>query len=189
MITGLFFGSFNPIHIGHLIVANVMVEATDIDKVWFVVSPQNPFKKGETILDEFDRMNMVRVATHDNDRFEACDVELNMPKPSYTVDTLAYLMDKYPDKSFKIILGEDNLIHFRKWKHYEQVLRHGIYVYPRPHAQKVNLHNHSKVSMIKSPMIDISATFIRQCIQKNQSIKYLVPDGVQELISSKGYYL
>ena len=188
MNIGLFFGSFNPIHIGHLIIANVMVETTDIDKVWFVVSPQNPFKKRNTLLHEFDRMDMVRAAILDNYKLEACDVEFNMPKPSYTVDTLAYLMDRHPNKNFKLIIGEDNLSHFRKWKNYEQVLEHGLYVYPRPNAEATDLHNHAKVKMVESPMVDISATFIRQCIQKKQSIKYLVPDEVEVIIKSKGYY-
>lgn len=188
MTIGLFFGSFNPIHIGHLIIANVMAETTDIDKVWFVVSPQNPFKKRNTLLHEFDRMDMVRAAIHDNYHLDACDVEFNMPKPSYTVDTLAYLMDKHPEKKFKLIIGEDNLTHFHKWKNYKQVLEHGLYVYPRPHSQTTELHQHPNVKMVESPMVDISATFIRQCIQNKQSIKYLVPDIVQELIESKGYY-
>ncbi len=188
MNTGLFFGSFNPIHIGHLIIANVMVETTDIDKVWFVVSPQNPFKKRNTLLHEFDRIDMVRAAIYDNYQLEASDVEFNMPKPSYTVDTLAYMMDKYPDKKFKVILGEDNLTHFHKWKNHEQILEHGLYIYPRPHSQKTDFHQHPKVKIVESPMVDISATFIRQCIQRNQSIKYLVPDRVESLIIGKGYY-
>lgn len=188
MKIGLFFGSFNPIHIGHLIIANIMVETTDLDKIWFVVSPQNPFKKRNTLLHEFDRMDMVRSAIHDNFQLEACDVEFNMPKPSYTVDTLAYLMDKHPDKKFKLIIGEDNLTHFHKWKNYEQILEHGLYVYPRPHSQSTEFHQHEKVKMVESPMVDISATFIRQCIQRNQSIKYLVTNDVQELIIGKGFY-
>ena len=189
MNIGLFFGSFNPIHIGHLIIANVVVETTDVDKVWFVVSPQNPFKKHKALLHEFDRMDMVRAAIYDNYQLEACDVEFNMPKPSYTVDTLAYLTDKHPNKNFKLIIGEDNLTHFHKWKNHKQILAYGLYVYPRPHSQITDFHNHSNVKMVESPMVDISATFIRQCIQKNQSIKYLVPDDVKNLIVGKKYYL
>jgi len=188
MNIGLFFGSFNPIHVGHLIIANVMVETTDIDKVWFVISPQNPFKKRASLLHEFDRLDMVRAAIHDNYQLEVCDVEFNMPKPSYTVDTLAYLMDKHPDKEFKLIIGEDSLTHFHKWKNYVEVLKHGLYVYPRPHAVNTDLHSHSNVKMITSPMVDISATFIRTCIRNNQSIKYLVPNEVEELIIAKGFY-
>ena len=134
MIIGLFFGSFNPIHVGHMIIANVMVETTDIDRVWFVVSPQNPFKQRKTLLPEFDRLDMVREAIHDNYNLEVTDVEFHMPKPSYTVDTLAYLMDKHPEHEFRLIIGEDNLTHFHKWKNHEAILQHGLYVYPRPHA-------------------------------------------------------
>lgn len=188
MTIGLFFGSFNPIHIGHMIIANVMIESTEIDKVWFVVSPQNPFKKRNTLLHEFDRLDMVREAIHDNLSLEACDVEFNMPKPSYTVDTLAYLEDKHPTYRFKLIIGEDNLTHFHKWKNYEEVLKHGLYVYPRPNANKTPLHDHPMVHLIDSPMVDISATFIRKCVQNNRSVRYLVPDNVAEIIDARGYY-
>lgn len=188
MKVGLFFGSFNPIHIGHLIIANIMVETTDIDKIWFVVSPQNPFKKRNTLLPEFDRLDLVRQAVYDDFNMSVCDVEFHMPKPSYTIDTLTYLMDKYPDKEFKLIIGEDNLSHFHKWKNHEQILKHDLYVYPRPKAEHTAFHNHSRVKMIDSPMIDISATFIRKCVKDNQSIKYLVPDIVSEIIVSKGFY-
>lgn len=188
MKVGLFFGSFNPIHTGHLILANVMVETTDIDKIWFIVSPQNPFKKSNSLLHEFDRLDMVRQAVYDNYNLEVNDVEFHMPKPSYTIDTLAYLTDKHPDKEFTLIIGEDNLSHFHKWKNYEQILEYGLYVYPRPNAQKTDLHHHSKVKLVDSPMIDISATFIRKCVQNEQSIKYLVPSIVAEMIESKGFY-
>ncbi|MDH5474098.1 MAG: nicotinate (nicotinamide) nucleotide adenylyltransferase [Cyclobacteriaceae bacterium] len=188
MKIGLFFGSFNPIHIGHLIIANIMAETTDIDKVWFVVSPQNPFKKRNTLLPEFDRLDLVRQAIFDDYNMDVCDVEFHMPQPSYTVDTLAYLMDKHPKNEFKLIIGEDNLSHFHKWKNYEQILNHQLYVYPRPNAHYTELHNHAQVKMVNSPMIDISATFIRKCIKNNQSIKYLVPEVVEELILSKGFY-
>ncbi|MDH5367334.1 MAG: nicotinate (nicotinamide) nucleotide adenylyltransferase [Cyclobacteriaceae bacterium] len=188
MKIGLFFGSFNPIHIGHLIIANIMVATTDIDKVWFVVSPQNPFKKRDTLLPEFDRLDLVRQAIYDDFNLEVCDVEFHMPKPSYTVDTLAYLMDKHPSKEFKLIIGEDNLSHFHKWKNHEQILEHNLYVYPRPNAKHTDFHGSSQVKMVDSPMIDISATFIRKCIKNNQSIKYLVPDIVLEIIAAKGFY-
>lgn len=188
MKVGLFFGSFNPIHTGHLILANIIVETTDIDKVWFIVSPQNPFKKSNTLLHEFDRLDMVRQAVYNNYNLEVNDVEFHMPKPSYTVDTLAYLSDKHPDKEFKLIIGEDNLSHFHKWKNYEQLLDYGLYVYPRPHSVETPLHKHKSVQLIESPMIDISATFIRKCIQNGHSIKYLVPDEVAEIIEARGFY-
>ena len=188
MKIGLFFGSFNPIHIGHMIIANIMVESTDIDKVWFIVSPQNPFKKSSSLLPEADRLDLVRQAIYNNYDLEVSDVEFAMPKPSYTVDTLAYLMDKHPNKEFRLIIGEDNLTHFRKWKNYEQVLQHGLYVYPRPNSGSSDLIDHPKVKMVEAPIIDISATFIRKSIQNNRSIRYLVPEIVAEIIDAKGFY-
>lgn len=189
MKIGLFFGSFNPIHVGHLIVANVMVENTDMDQVWFVVSPQNPFKKRANLLHEFDRIDMVNAAIYDNFNLKATDIEFNMPKPSYTIDTLTYLREAHPTKEFKLIIGEDNLKSFPKWKNAEKILEHySLYVYPRPHAQSSDLFSHPNVQLIEAPMIDISATFIRKSIRNNRSIKYLVPQSVEELIHGKNFY-
>ena len=189
MKIGLFFGSFNPIHTGHLIIANVMVETTDLDKIWFVVSPQNPFKPSKGLLHEFDRYDMVRAAIHDNYKFEVSDIEFHLPKPSYTIHTLVHLTEKHPDKSFKVIIGEDNLEKFANWKNYERILEdYGLYVYPRPHAAASEIKNHPNVVMVDAPMIDISATFIRECIRKNQSVRYLVPDPVEAIIRSKKFY-
>lgn len=186
---GLFFGSFNPIHMGHLIIANIMAETTDLKKVWFVVSPQNPFKPAKGLLHEFDRYDMVRAAVHDHYKIEVTDVEFHLPKPSYTIHTLVYLTEKHPDKQFKVIIGEDNLESFAKWKNHEVILNdYGLYVYPRPHAQPSELKQHPNVKMVEAPMIDISATFIRNCIRKKQSVRYLVPDAVEEKIRSKGFY-
>jgi nicotinate-nucleotide adenylyltransferase len=187
---GLFFGSFNPIHMGHLIIANIMVETTDLDKVWFIVSPQNPFKPSKGLLHEFDRFDMVRAAVHDHYKIEVSDVEFHLPKPSYTIHTLVYLTEKHPDTEFKIIIGEDNLASFTKWKNHEIILNdHGLYVYPRPHAQLSELKQHPNVKIVEAPMLDISATFIRNCIRKKQSVRYLVPDAVEEMIRGKGFYL
>jgi nicotinate-nucleotide adenylyltransferase len=189
MKIGLFFGSFNPIHTGHLIIANVMVETTDLDKVWFIVSPQNPFKPSKGLLHEFDRYDMVRAAIHDNHKFEVSDIEFNLPKPSYTIHTLTHLSEKYPEKEFKVIIGEDNLERFTHWKNHEAILEnYGLYVYPRPHAQPSALKSHPKVQMVEAPLLEISATFIRNIIRKNQSVRYLVPDAVEERIRSKKYY-
>jgi nicotinate-nucleotide adenylyltransferase len=186
---GLFFGSFNPIHVGHLIIANLMAETTDLKKVWFVVSPHNPFKPSKGLLHEFDRFDMVRAAIHDNYNLEACDVEFNLPKPSYTIHTLTYLQEKHPDKNFSIIMGEDNLISFRKWKNYEMILRdYGLYVYPRPGMQPSELKSHPNVRFVEAPLLDISATFIRNCVKSNKSIRYLVPDSVEEIILARGFY-
>jgi nicotinate-nucleotide adenylyltransferase len=186
---GLFFGSFNPIHTGHMIIANIMVETTDLDKVWFVVSPQNPFKPSKGLLHEFDRYDMVRAAVYENYKLEVSDIEFNLPKPSFTIHTLIHLSEKHPDKQFKVIIGEDNLEKFAHWKNYERILEdYGLYVYPRPHAVPSEIRNHPNVVMVNAPMIDISATFIRECIRKNQSIRYLVPDPVEAIIRSKKFY-
>jgi nicotinate-nucleotide adenylyltransferase len=187
---GLFFGSFNPIHMGHLIIANIMAQNTDLDKVWLVVSPQNPFKPSKGLLHEFDRYDLVKTAIADNYKLEASDVEFHLPKPSYTIHTLAYLTEKYPNKEFKVVIGEDNLENFTKWKNHEQILNQfGLYVYPRPHVTNSDLKRHSNVTIVKAPMIDISATYIRNCIKNNKSIRYLVPETVENMIRTKNFYL
>jgi nicotinate-nucleotide adenylyltransferase len=187
---GLFFGSFNPIHIGHLIIANIMAETTDLKKVWLVVSPQNPLKPSKGLLHEFDRFDMVRAAVYDHYKIEASDIEFTLPKPSYTIHTLVHLREKHPEKEFKVIVGEDNLINFVKWKNHERILEdYGLYVYPRPDAQPSPIKLHHNVRMVEAPMLDISATFIRQCIRKQQSVRYLVPDVVEEMIRTRGFYL
>jgi len=186
---GLFFGSFNPIHMGHLIIANLMAETSDLKKVWFVVSPQNPLKPAKGLLHEFDRYDMVRAAIYDNYKLEVSDVEFHLPKPSYTIHTLVHLKEKHPDKEFRIILGEDNLESFTRWKNYQQILDYyGLYVYPRPNTQLSELRTHPNVTMVEAPTLDISATFIRNCIRKKQSVRYLVPDAVEEMIRVKGFY-
>ena len=187
---GLFFGSFNPIHIGHMMIANIMAENTDLNKVWFVVSPQNPFKPSKGLLHEFDRYDMVKAAIADHYKLEVSDVEFNLPKPSYTIHTLAYLTEKFPGKEFKVIIGEDNLENFTKWKNHEQILEQfGLYVYPRPHVTNSDLKRHAQVKMIEAPLLDISATYIRNCIKNNKSIRYLVPESVEHLIRLKHFYL
>lgn len=186
---GLFFGSFNPIHMGHLIIANLMVETTDLKKVWLVVSPQNPFKPSKGLLHEFDRYDMARAAIYDNYKLEVSDIEFHLPKPSYTIHTLVHLKERHPDKEFKVIIGEDNLEGFKRWKNAERILEdYGLYVYPRPRAQLSDLKMHPQVKFVEAPMLDISATFIRQCIRNEQSIRYLVPDAVEAIIRAKGFY-
>lgn len=186
---GLFFGSFNPIHTGHLIIANIMAEATDLKKVWFVISPQNPLKPSKGLLHEFDRFDMVRAAIHDNFNLEACDAEFHMPKPSYTIHTLVYLQEKHPDKRFVVIMGEDNLQNFSKWKNHERILEdHGLYVYRRAGVQPFKEISHPNIKYVDAPLLDISATYIRNCIRNKQSIRYLVPDAVEEIIKARGYY-
>lgn len=174
---------------GHLIIANLMVETTDLKKVWFVVSPHNPFKPSKGLLHEFDRYDLVRAAIFDNYKLEVSDIEFHLPKPSYTIHTLTHLKEKHPEKDFKIIIGEDNLVNFTKWKNYQQILNnYGLYVYPRPNTQLSELRTHPNVTCIEAPMLDISATFIRTCIKKKQSVRYLVPDAVEERIRAKGFY-
>ncbi len=189
MKIGLFFGSFNPIHIGHLIVANVMVQNTDLAQIWFIVSPQNPFKKSNTLLHEFDRLNMVERAIADNHLFKASDFEFHLPKPSYTIDTMAKLTDKYPQHDFKLIIGEDNLAKFPNWKNHEVLLeQYGLYVYPRPKAEPHNYKNNAKVVFVEAPLLDISATFIRNQLAHNKTIKYMVPEAVEDIIKLKKFY-
>ncbi|MFZ9503604.1 MAG: nicotinate (nicotinamide) nucleotide adenylyltransferase [Cyclobacteriaceae bacterium] len=187
---GLFFGSFNPIHNGHLIIASSILEQAGLSKVGFVVTPQNPFKPSKSLLHEFDRYDMVKAAIADNSKLEVTDVEFHLPRPSYTIDTLEHLTAKFPEKEFKLIIGQDNLESFHKWKGPDLILdRYSLLVYPRPGAKENELMQHPRVKMINAPLIDISATFIRDLIQKQKSIRYLVPEVVEEIILRKGFYL
>lgn len=189
MKIGLYFGTFNPIHYGHLAIANIMANDTDLDKVWFIVSPQNPFKVKDNLLHEFDRLEMVRTSIHDSFNLEASDFEFNLPKPSYTVDTLTYLREKFPQHQFSLIIGEDNLSHFHKWKNYEDILKHHkLFVYPRNNSKESELKDHSQITMVKAPLLDISATYIRKAVKDGRSIKFLIPDEAIEFIKSKNLY-
>lgn len=190
MKIGLFFGSFNPVHIGHLIIANTMATTTDLEQVWFVVSPQNPFKKNKSLLHEFDRIDLVERAIADNSKLKATDIEFSMPRPSFTIDTLTRLQEKYPQHQFKLIIGGDNLAQFPNWKNYEKILEfYGLYVYPRPDSAPSPLEQHPNVRFVQAPLLDISATFIREAIRQNRSIRYLVPDVVGEIIERKKFYV
>lgn len=193
MEIGLFFGSFNPIHTGHLVIANVIKEATDLQQVWFVVSPQNPFKKASTLLNEYDRLRMVELAVEENFDLRACNIEFSLPKPSYTVDTLVRLEERYPQHQFHLLLGSDNLTHFHKWKNYQSILGYRtLYVYPRPDVSEDKIpdtvRDHPHIRRVDAPLLDISATFIRQCLRQDQSIQYLVPDPVIDYITDKKLY-
>jgi len=190
MKVGLFFGSFNPIHMGHLIIANSVVETTDLHQVWFIVSPQNPFKKKNVLLHEFDRYDMVEKAIEDNPKFKAKDIEFHLPRPSYTIDTLTLLQEKNPEHEFVLIMGSDNLAGFEKWKNYDKILEYfSLYVYPRLNTKESSLMHHSKVKHVDAPILNISATYIRNCISKHLSIRYLVPDNVESFIKEKKFYL
>lgn len=191
MHVGLFFGSFNPIHTGHLVIANQLVEYTDMEQIWFVVSPQNPLKVKESMLNEYDRLYMVEQAIEDNFQFRANNIEFTLPKPSYTVDTLIYLSEKYPDHRFSLIMGADNLATFHKWKNYETILKHyHVYVYkrpgyPAPQAPEKFLNS---VHIVEFPQLDVSASYIRQSVKQGISIRYLVPEKVREYIESMNLY-
>jgi len=190
MEIGLYFGSFNPIHIGHLIIAESMLELTNLKQIWFVVSPQNPFKKNDELLHDFDRLEMVERAIAENSRFKTCDVEFHLPKPSYTIDTLEVLQKKYPEHSFSLIVGQDNLASFHKWKEYEAILaKFHLFVYPRPHAKSSALEGHSSVSVVSAPLFDISATYIRKQLSSGKSVKYLLPEGLEYYIQLKKFYI
>jgi nicotinate-nucleotide adenylyltransferase len=189
MKIGLFFGSFNPIHIGHMIIANSMLEYTDLENIWFVVSPQNPFKKTSNLLHELDRLDMVRLSISYNYKMKVSDVEFAMPKPNYTIDTLVYIQDKNPNDEFVLIIGEDNLGQFTKWKNHEKILEYfHLYVYPRPNSDKSDLINHPKVKIVNAPLLDISATYIRNAVREGKSIQYLVTPEVEVFIKQKKFY-
>ncbi len=190
MLTGLFFGSFNPIHVGHLIIAQAILDQAKLSDVWFVVSPQNPHKSSKSLAHEFDRLEMVERAIADNNRFRAVDIEFKMPKPSYTVDTLAWLMEKYPLREFKLIIGEDNLSSFKKWKNHQVILNDfGLLVYPRPGSDKTGIEEHEQITYFDAPLLDISATYIRKCVKEGRSIRYLVPEGTAQFIRDRKLYL
>lgn len=193
MNIGLFFGSFNPIHLGHLIIANVVREQTDLQQVWFVVSPQNPFKKAKNLLNEYDRLRMVELAVEDNYDLRACNIEFSMPKPSYTADTLAYLSEQHPTYNFHLILGSDNLTHFHRWKNHRAIIDHHVlYVYPRPDVASSKIakgvSDHPNLHFVEAPLLNISATFIRNLVQQERSVQYLVPDEVADYIRGKKLY-
>lgn len=188
---GLFFGSFNPIHVGHLIIANHMLEHTEMDRVWFVVSPCNPLKTKESLLDEKQRLYMLKLAIDDNPNFKASDVEFKMPIPSYTVNTLAYLSDWHYEYDFCLIMGSDNLESFKKWKNYQIILElYTIYVYPRPNNNIEEWHDFPNIHIIENvPIMEISASHIRQNVKNHKSIKYLVPESVEKHINDMLLYL
>ncbi len=186
---GLFFGSFNPIHVGHLIIAEHMAEHTDLDKVWIVVSPQNPFKKKSTLANDYDRLHLVKLAIGDNTKLEASDIEFNLPKPSYTIDTLTYLKEKFPHHEFALIMGGDNLATFHKWKNYEKILEHhDLYVYNRPEYDLGEFANHQRVHLAEAPLLSISASFIRKQLKSQKSIRYLVAEKVYKAIMEDNIY-
>jgi len=188
MNIGLYFGSFNPIHIGHLIIANHVLNETPINKIWFIVSPQNPFKESKTLLNEFDRLHLVRLATQDDTRIKCSDIEFNLPKPSYTSNTLTFLEEKYSEHQFSLIMGSDSYQNLDKWKNYKTIIdNYPIYVYKREgHEIKKNFDKDPLT--LNAPIIQISASQIREHIRSAKSIRYLVPEIVREEIESRKFY-
>ncbi len=189
MNVGLFFGSFNPIHNGHLIIANHLINYTKLDQVWMVVSPHNPLKDKKSLAKDYDRLHLVNLGIGDNTYIKACDTEFYMPKPSYTIDTLTYLKEKHPDKSLYLIMGGDNLASLHKWKNYEKILSdHFIYVYKRPSNELGQFERHENIKIVEAPLLQISASFIRKCIAENKSIRYLVPEKVFHYLEETHIY-
>lgn len=187
--TGLFFGSFNPIHVGHLIIANYMATQTDIEEVWFVVSPQNPFKEKKSLAKDYDRLHLVRLAIENNPNFRASDIEFDLPKPSYTIDTLAVLSEKFPKREFVLIMGGDNLQTIHKWKNADVLMKnYGIYVYKRPEYDLSAVPEYANVEIFEAPMMSISASYIRKCIRTDKSIEYLVTPPVFKYIQNSNLY-
>ena len=188
--TGLYFGSFNPVHIGHLAIANYMVEFTGLDEFWFVVTPQNPHKQKANLLNDYDRLEMMHLAVEDDDRLQVSDIEFYLPKPSYTVDTLAYLKERNPNRHFKILMGSDNLLNFHKWKNYETIVEnYGVFVYPRPGFDKTNVQQHKNIVIAENaPQMEISSSFIRKSIKNGKDVRHFLPPKVWEYIERKRFY-
>jgi len=190
--TGLFFGSFNPIHIGHLILANYILENTDMEELWFVVSPQNPFKNKKSLLNDHNRLDMVQLAVRNYPNMRASNIEFSLPVPSYTIDTLTYLKEKHPDHSFALIMGEDNLNSMHKWKNSEQLVsNHQIIVYPRLFSEAKEDHplsKHANISVISAPVIELSATEIRNMIKEGKNVRPMLPPEVFEYLDGSSFY-
>lgn len=187
--TGLLFGSFDPVHLGHLIVAESICNLPDIDRIWFVISPQNPLKIGLHQTETEIRIQMLKSAIADNPKFELCDIEIGMEPPQFTLNTLGILQQKYAEQKFVLILGSDNIEGFKRWKDYHKILQMvEIYVYPRNDSIVSEFYNHPSVKLISAPRIDISSTAIRSSIRNGQSIRYLLHPGVYEFITETGLY-
>ncbi len=191
MKIGLFFGSYNPIHVGHLIIANHMVEFSDLDEVWFVVTPHNPFKKKQSLLDDHHRYQLVQEATFDYPKLRPSNIEFTLPQPNYTINTLVHLFEKYPQHQFSLIMGQDNLRSFHKWKNHEEILEsHELYVYPRIGDEKgvPDLLSHPKVHLIEAPIVEISATFIRKAVKENKNVRALMPERAWKYMDEMNFY-
>ena len=191
MKVGLYFGTFNPIHIGHLVIANHLAEYSDLNQIWFVVTPQSPFKIKQSMLDNYQRLEMVYRATKEYDKLKPSDIEFNLPQPNYTVNTLAYLQEKHPKYEFSLIMGEDNLKGLHKWKNYEWILlNHKIYVYPRlsEGVIETKFEDHPHIQKIDAPIMELSSTFIRNAIKQGKNVKPMLPEHVWEYLDEMNFY-
>lgn len=189
MKTALYFGSFNPVHIGHMAIANYVAEFGGVDEVWFVVSPQNPLKDKSRLLHVRDRLELVECCIGDYAKFRVSDIEFRLPQPSYTIHTLVHLKEKFPNRTFSLILGSDNLIHFHKWKNYDQILSgHELLVYPRKETPEEIWGKYPQVKRLDAPQMEISATFIRNAIKEGKDIRFYVPEPAWELIQKMNWY-
>ncbi len=191
MKIGLYFGTFNPIHVGHLIIANHLAEHSDLEQIWMVVTPHNPLKEKNTLLADSHRLEMVHLATENYSKIKPSDFEFKLPQPNYTVNTLVHFQDKYPQHLFSLIMGEDNLNSFHKWKNHEMILQnHEVYVYPRLNSEVIHNQfiNHPKINKINSPIIEISSTFIRENIKNGKNVQPLLPSKVWEYLDKNNFY-
>jgi nicotinate-nucleotide adenylyltransferase len=191
MKVGLFFGTFNPIHVGHLIIANYLAENSDLDQIWMVVTPLSPFKVKQSMLDNYQRLEMVHLATKDYTTIRPSDIEFNLPQPNYTVNTLAYLKEKFPEHQFALIMGEDNLKSFHKWKNYEVILEeHEMYCYPRISNGKVETQfdNHPNIHHVSAPIIELSSTLIRSQIKSGNNVRPMLPENVWKYLDEMNFY-
>ncbi len=189
MKIGLLFGSFNPVHNGHMIIANYMAEFTDLNEVWFIVTPQNPLKKSASLLKDSHRFQLVKIAINDYTKLKASKIEFTLPKPSYTINTLTRFSQKFPAHEFVLIMGSDNLQTFKKWKRWEDILKqYELYVYPRPEYDGWALKKHNKIRFVNAPLMEISASFIRKAIKNGKDIRFMLPESVYKHIVKKHFY-
>ncbi len=189
MHIGLFFGSFNPIHVGHMVLANYMLSFNDMQQVWLVVSPHNPLKNKSQLLHQNNRLHLVNLAIDDHPSIRSSSIEFDLPQPSYTIHTLAHLHEKFPEYRFSLIMGQDNLQSFAKWKNYEEILkRYSIYVYPRPNCAASDFDTHPNVHLTEAPVMDISSTFIRQAIKEKKDVRFFLPAKVWQEIDEMNFY-
>lgn len=186
---GIYSGSFNPIHHGHVMLANYLVEFSDLDELWFVVSPQNPLKKKEDLLDDDERLKMLQLALDDDSRFHVCDIEMHLPTPSYTINTLTALSEQYPDYEFVFICGMDSLQNFPNWREYQKILdNYSLLVFPRAGYDGGDLVNYPSVTVLPTPIIEISSTFIRDCVKNGKDVRHFMPLEAWKYMIDEGFY-